>query len=164
MPETTEKVKMCPFCEGNIAIDATDCTYCGSSLVKTRKAKPIYHNEESLASLYDPPYSPHKRGAAPVSEPEIPTQIYTREEEKFNSREAKEENLDTAENLKEEGLGSLLLLSLGGQLFTLAWVLFFFSHHGRLVLEWKSRYWMVYLAVSLLFLYQGWKKLKKVQV
>lgn len=160
MVETTEKVKMCPFCEGSIPLEATDCAYCGSSLLKARKAKPIYHNEESLASLYDPPYSPHKRGSAPFSETHIREPLH--EEERVESQEKGEGGSDSVESLKEEGLGSLLLLSLGGQLFTLSWVLFFFSHHGRLILEWKSRYWMVYLAVSLLFLYQGWKKLKKV--
>jgi ribosomal protein L40E len=70
MPETTEKLKMCPFCEGEIPLEATDCNYCGSSLLKTRRPKPAYPAEESLASLYEPPYSPHKRTLAPPPEPE----------------------------------------------------------------------------------------------
>jgi hypothetical protein len=65
----------------------------------------------------------------------------------------------------EEGnkLGSILLLSIGGQLFTLAWLLFFFSDGGKVELAWKSKYWPLYLLFSGLFLYQGWKKLSAIQ-
>jgi ribosomal protein L40E len=159
--QTKEKVKMCPFCEGSMPMDATECTYCGSSLLKVRKAKLTYPAaEESLASLYEPPYSPNRRLVTPAVEQEEILPPPRKEEREEAVRE--ETNEAAKESLKEEGLGALLLLSLGGQLFTLSWLLFFFSHHGRLILEWKSRYWMIYLGIGMLFLYQGYKKLKKV--
>jgi hypothetical protein len=51
-------------------------------------------------------------------------------------------------------------LSCGGMLLTLSFVLYFFSEHGRLVLEWKSRYWSLYLLLGAPMVYYGFKKLK----
>jgi hypothetical protein len=160
---TKEKLKMCPYCEGSITVDATECKYCGSSLIKgAKKARP-YQTAESLASLYDPPYAPHRKSG----QVGVPVANYLLGDEDDEDDDFEEEVKQEPPSQKEkvakaqEGnyLGALLLLSIGGVLFTLAWLLFFFSDHGRLVLEWKSRYWPFYLLLSLPLLYKGWTKL-----
>ena len=152
-----EKVKMCPFCEGNVSFDAEECKYCGASFLKgSAKVRTPYQTEDSLAGLYDPPYSPDRSSSRfGIATPE------EREEEEPLKEEIKKETVTSKQEDAEEGnkLGSILLLSVGGQLFTLAWLLFFFSDQGRVALEWKSKYWPIYLVISGILLYQGWKKL-----
>ena len=179
---TKDKVKMCPYCEGTIAIQATECHYCGSSLVKKGSMASAYQTEDSLASLYEPPYAPTKKSpvysiprteAAPktVRDP-LADQDDELEEYRSISRpkkilkrgvkpQTREGTSDADEEEETTQIGALLLLSLGGHLFTLAWLLFFLSDHGKLVLEWKSRYWFIYFLVSLPLLYKGWKKLSR---
>lgn len=151
-----EKVKMCPFCEGSVAFDAEECRYCGSSFVKgSPKIRMPYQTEDSLAGLYEPPYSPDRSSSRfSVAEP------VEKEEEEVLPKETRKKSTPKKEDREETSkLGSILLLSIGGQLFTLAWLLFFFSDQGKVALEWKSSYWPIYLIISGLFLFQGWKKL-----
>ncbi len=158
---TKEKVKMCPFCEGNVAFDAEECRYCGSSFVKSSiKERTPYQTEDSLAGLYDPPYSP-ARGSSRFGITAPPE----KEEEEDLVKEEPKKKAPSPKIDAEEGnkLGSILLLSIGGQLFTLAWLLFFLSDSGKLTLEWKSKYWPLYLLISALFLFQGWKKLSSIK-
>ncbi len=159
-----EKVKMCPYCEGNVPYDAEDCRYCGSSFAKgASKARSPYQTEDSLAGLYDPPYSPDRTSSRfGISSPEEPEE---KEEEVPKEEKKRPEKVSSEKSDLEEGnkLGSILLLSIGGQLFTLAWLLFFFSDEGRVHLEWKSKYWPLYLLFSAVFLFQGWKKLSAIQ-
>lgn len=159
-----EKVKMCPFCEGSIPLEATECRYCGSALRKGAKTPhAAYQTEDSLSSMYDPPYTPKKPGPSPAGV--FHASDINEEEEEASlrppSRQPKAKRPPPAEPTAEEAtkLGALLLLSIGSTLFTLAWLLFFFSDHGRVTLEWKSRYWPLYLLLSVPLLYQGWKKL-----
>ncbi len=157
-----EKVKMCPFCEGNVPLDAEDCRYCGSSFLKgTPKIRTPYQTEDSLAGLYEPPYSPDRSSSRfGITSPE------EREEPEEAPKEEKKirEKVPVAKADLDEGnkLGSILLLSIGGWLFTLSWLLFFLSDQGKVSLEWKSKYWPIYLVVSAIFLYQGWKKLSTI--
>ena len=153
---TKEKVKMCPFCEGTIPVEATECRYCGSSLMKGKERKAPCQSDDSLAGLYGPPYSPGKTKVTMG----IPTPY---DEDDYEEKEEEEKKEEGSEKTKEESkqIGALLLLSIGAHLFTLAWLLFFFSDHGRLVLEWKSRYWFIYLLFALPLIYQGWKKLSR---
>ncbi len=155
-----EKVKMCPFCEGNVPFEAEDCRYCGSSFSKgATKVRTPYQTEDSLAGLYQPPYSPDKTSSRfGIIAPEEPEEEIVEEKVPEKKREKKvSPKLNAEESSK---LGSILLLSIGGWLFTLAWLLFFLSDQGKVALEWKSKYWPLYLILSVLFLYQGWKKLK----
>ena len=181
---TKDKVKMCPYCEGSISILAEECKYCGSSLAKKSTASRAYQTEDSLASLYEPPYAPSRKSAVyGVPEQEAsstsvndPMAGHYEEEEEENpilrsvpkpkrsprKTSTRKKSVNKEEEEEEQAqIGSLLLLSLGGHLFTLAWLLFFFSDHGKLVLEWKSRYWFVYLILSVPLIYKGWKKLSE---
>jgi len=155
-----EKVKMCPFCEGNVPFEAEDCRYCGSSFSKgARKVRTPYQTEDSLAGLYQPPYSPDKTS----SRFGITAPHETMEEVEAEPVEAKKKEKRVSPKVSSEEsskLGSILLLSIGGWLFTLAFLLFFLSDQGKVALEWKSKYWPIYLISAVLFLYQGFKKLK----
>ena len=161
-----ETVKMCPFCEGNVPIEAEDCRYCGSSFVKgSTKARTPYQTEDSLAGLYEPPYSPDRSSSRfGISSPEEREEIEEPPKEEKKTREkASSMKTDPRTDLDEGNkLGSILLLSIGGWLFTLSFLLFFLSDQGKVSLEWKSKYWPLYLLVSALFLYQGWKKLSAI--
>ena len=163
--DTKEKLRLCPYCEGSISIDAKICRFCGSTLkVNQEKSSSPYETEDNLASLYSPPYAPKKESAR---------QSFYQEEERHyqeaprtNYKEAVAAKKELEEEKEQEErekshIGALLLLSIGAQLFTLAWLVFFFSDHGRLTLEWKSRYWPIYLILSLPLLYQGWKRIKE---
>lgn len=154
-----DKVKMCPFCEGNVPYDAEDCRYCGSSFVKgAQKARTPYQTEDSLAGLYEPPYSPDRSSSRfGISSPE---EREVEEEPPIIEKRKKEKTTSPKVDAEEgDKLGSILLLSIGGWLFTLSWLLFFLSDQGTITLQWKSKYWPIYLVVSALFIYQGWKKL-----
>lgn len=140
-----EKMRMCPYCEGTVPLDASKCRFCGSSLDAQSPKKKSYNFDEY--DEYIPPYQPK---GAPSRE-----NVYTPE---YN-----EDVLAGADdNIEEEKghLAALLLLSCGGMLFTLSVMLYFFSEHGRLVLEWKSRYWSLYMLIGLPMLYYGLKKLR----
>jgi len=78
------------------------------------------------------------------------------EEEEMASKKKKQKVVEE----ERSNLGALLLLSIGGVLFTLAWLLFFFSDHGRVILEWKSKFWFAYLLLSIPVLYKGYQELK----
>ena len=152
-----DKVKMCPFCEGSVPFDAEDCRYCGASFIKgSSKVRTPYQTEDSLAGLYDPPYSPDRSSSRfGIASP----QEREEEEEEEPLQEAKKAPLKQEDPEEGNKIGSILLLSIGGQLFTLAWLLFFFSDQGKVSLEWKSTYWPIYLVISGILLFQGWKKL-----
>lgn len=183
---TKDKGKMCPYCEGTVPIDALECKYCGSSFAR-KATTSAYQTEDSLASLYEPPYAPTRKKpsygipeqeatSAPTmhdpmadyeDEPTVaiprspPRPAKAPRKAPGRQRATKNKEEDNQEEIESMQIGSLLLLSLGGHLFTLAWLLFFFSDHGKLVLEWKSRYWFIYLLISLPLLYKGWKKLSE---
>lgn len=163
-------------------IDALDCKYCGSSFVK-KATTSAYQTEDSLASLYEPPYAPtRKKPSYGIPEQESSSTMHdpmadyneeptvalprsfarpakTPRKSPVSKQSNKKSEQEYQEEIESTQIGSLLLLSLGGHLFTLAWLLFFFSDHGKLVLEWKSRYWFIYLLISLPLVYKGWKKL-----
>ena len=133
---TKEKVKMCPFCEGNVPFDAEDCRYCGSSFAKgATKVRTPYQTEDSLAGLYDPPYSPDRSSSRfGIREPEVREE---EEEEPPKAEVKRAEKITSSKTDAEESskLGSILLLSIGGWLFTLAWLLFFLSDDGKVLLS-----------------------------
>lgn len=165
----SEKVKMCPFCEGDVPVQASLCKYCGSSLAKEDAKSSFYATEQdSLSSLYEPPYSAAKKRQD--TEQAVDKDYYdapefsSEDSEEYTPVEKKPKKSKKAKaKKKKESLqvGALLLMSLGGHLFTLGWILCFFSDHGRVVLEWNSHYWFLYLVFSCPFFYQGWKRLEE---
>lgn len=158
--ETKEKLKLCPYCDARVSIEAAECPYCGELFgegvvhqnpkgrLRLDEMRPF---DESLASSYEPPYvaKSHTKPGVPSSTP--------RKEKKTPPPFSKE--VEEPEESKKS-VWSLLLLSIGAHLFTLGWLIFFFSERGHLVLEWKSRYWPLYVLLSLVPLYYGARSLK----
>jgi hypothetical protein len=59
---------------------------------------------------------------------------------------------------KQNPFWSILLLSLGTNLFVLGLLQFFFSDQGVLRLEWNSAHWFFYCLGAIPLLFFGWKK------
>ena len=126
--------------------------------------------EESLASLYKPPYPQQRpqesimaqepsKPAAP-SFPENQSSLLSSYEEPAPIAPAPQvEAIDT----KKSELFPLLLLALGANLLTVGLLLFFFSDNGTLTLEWNASKWFVYCLASLPLVYFGLKAIRRPQ-
>jgi len=168
-----ERMKLCPFCEGRISWNAQKCRYCNSLL----EEKEEDNYGKSSSDLYDPPYSPDKgiprfssRESSYVEndggffsdssmEGGCDRGEYVDNTKQSNAHHMREKTQKSTEEDAHLSVTSILLLSVGGQLFTLSWFLFFCSDNGKVCLEWKSCYWPIYLGVSLVCFFQGLKKL-----
>ncbi len=148
-----DRQKMCSNCDGRVAIDSLECPYCGTDFPEgTKQAAaqgPLFKNQtlqDSLASLYTPPYSQPKKNVSPeptlVQEPELPQEEETGSQEKGT-------------------FWALFALIVAGNLFTIGMLQFFFSDHGLLRLEWDSGYWFLYCLIALPLAYFGLKQIPK---
>jgi|GEM_PF-2797605 len=148
--ESTEKMRLCPYCEGSVPLGSPNCRFCGSAFdIIDTTAKETFSKSHHHRN-YTPPYSPPTEN---IHE----SVFYPEKDEK--SYKGKEN--DSTEEEEKGHLIALTLLSCGGMLVTLSFLLFFFSEHGRVVLEWKSRYWSLYMILGAPMLYYGFKKLKQ---
>ncbi len=148
--ESTEKMRLCPYCEGSVPLGSPTCRFCGTAFDNIEVSGKGTFRGRSAHMDYTPPYSPPTEN---VHE----SVFYPEKDEK--SYKAKEN--DSTEEEEKGHLIALTLLSCGSMLFTLSLLLFFFSEHGRVVLEWKSRYWSLYMILGAPMLYYGFKKLKQ---
>jgi hypothetical protein len=133
-----QKSKICPFCEGRIAIESMSCNYCGSQLdnvVHLHRDQNDLFSDEGFDSVLTPAYLDEAQKEQ--TDPE------------YESTESK----DKAPAGK--GVFSLFLVALAIQLSTIALLLLFFAEEGALVFEFNSAYWPVYLFVALPMLYWG---------
>jgi len=147
-----KKQRMCWNCEGMVGFDAYYCPYCGTDVSSSEEGEPVAaapkprHKplEESLASLYKPPYISRASEASinTFSEDELATPT---------EREKRDQG----------GVWSLLLLSIGSVLLTLGLLLFFFSDQGRVVLQWNAHYWFLYCLGATPLLVLGWRLLQE---
>ncbi len=183
-----DRTKVCWNCEADVNFEATYCPFCGTDLltssIENSKQQPKQDNkfedqtlQESLASLYKPPYSVRNRqGFGVPDEREESSYIEAepkRENPLFQSYE-KGEPTDTP-MIPEEGIHALedgdeitkrgnilplLFLMIGAHLFTLGALLLFCSKDGVVTLEWSSRFWFLYWLISFPLLYFGGKLLK----
>lgn len=150
-----EKMRMCPYCEGSVPLDSPSCRFCGSSFEEgSTRLKGATPERRANDSYYNPPYAPNPEAQA--------ESIYYPENEELSNPVASSQYDEDEEEVEEEKgyIFALALLSTGAMLFTLSLLLLFFSEHGRLVLEWKSRYWSLYMILGAPLLYYGFKKLR----
>jgi ribosomal protein L40E len=151
----TDRQKVCPHCEGRIALEAKECIYCGTEQLKV--APPAYKAaslQDSLSALYTPPYPSHKTSSL--------------EEE----GDLKRKTIPSTESFLEENqkndqakrtFYALSLFLSAAYLLTLGCLQFFFSEGGHLQLEWNSRYWFFYCLGSLPLFYFGLKKIQSLE-
>jgi hypothetical protein len=188
-----DRTKACWNCEADVSFEATYCPFCGTDLLTSSIEKPTQAPkrdrkfadqtlQESLASLYKPPYSVRNRqGFGIPDEREESSYIPTKpqkEDPLFESTyevQEEEEVLpmipeggiesmdDSEESIRRGSVLPLLFLMIGAHLFMLGALLLFCSHHGKVVLEWSSRFWFLYSALGLPLIYFG-NRLLKTQV
>ncbi len=135
--------------------------------------------EDSLASLYKPPYTrPSEKkpepslseftfDKSPVQEPIAEPVAPRFPENKSSLLSAYDEQPMPTQQLQGDGAATknqdiwpLLLMAIGAQLLTLGLLLFFFSDDGLLTLQWNAKKWFVYALVSLPMIYFGLRALK----
>jgi hypothetical protein len=154
-----DRQKMCLSCEGRIPLDANLCPYCAA---EQGSATFLQHKsiQESLTSLYPPPYSakkePHKSETSmsekkfQTASPIINTSI---------AQPTTEQNSSAAE--EKSSFWPLLLLCVGANLLVIGLLQLFFSENNRLTLQWNSKYWFVYCLSALPLFYFGFKKVNE---
>jgi len=171
---TTEKEKICVSCEGRIAFDAEVCPYCATkqSGAQNSYQAPIFQNqslEDSLTSLYTPPYQGKRPQFGQAETPE-----YEEEEEEpsmYKSVTEKPElnplmgaTVEETEEPQKSSLWPTAFLLGGTQITILGLMQLLFSKNGTLKLEWNANYWFFYLILGAPLLYFGYKKLKELNV
>jgi len=154
------RLKLCMNCDGQVDLDVIVCPYCGSDLLEdttseeamSRSAYDSPHKtlslQETLSSLYPPPYQPRQ----------TTYDAHDEMEEEYED-ERVEEPIEEEE--KRGVFGPTLLFSLGMNLFLLGLFLFFFSEKGAVTLKWDAHYWFIYFLSSIPLVYFGYKKLSK---
>lgn len=181
-----DRTKVCWNCEADVSYEATYCPFCGTDLLTTSaesapqepKVDAKFSDQslqESLASLYKPPYSVRNRQGfgVPDEREEVPyKQAEPAKEDplfqpydQIESQEtfvAPEEPATQEEEITRRGnILPLLFLMIGAHLFVLGALLLFCSREGVVTLEWSSRFWFVYCLISFPLLYFGVRHLKK---
>ncbi len=168
-----DRQKMCAHCEGRIAVEATSCPYCGMPLVGEPEStspaalKSGLSSQESLSSLYPPPYSNRNFPSMKTDSKDA--------QSKFKSPQALSDNpfakmplaatATVTEKVEEdkEGFMPLIFVLLGSNLLTLGLMQAIFSEGGILRLEWSSKYWFYYCLAAIPLLYLGVKKIKQIK-
>ena len=137
--KTADRQKMCPNCDGRVSYEVTQRPYCFATLQNVPEGQ-----QGSLFSLQDSLYSPPFRPAPPI------------EEKKSSPKIEQEAPKEKIEETKE--FWTILLLTLGGNLFALGILQFFFADEGLVQLEISASYWFVFVLLSLPLFYVGFRK------
>jgi hypothetical protein len=156
-----DRQKMCANCDGRIPFDADICPYCAAeSKNALPSAKELHHQsiQESLTSLYTPPYGKNSYKPEPLKESMV--------EKRFNPSSPSlgaptipmEPDADASAEQGKNGFWPILLLSIGANLLMLGLLQLFFSDNGFLRLEWNSTYWYIYCLAALPLFFFGFKK------
>jgi len=149
-----ERTKMCPICNGTVAIDVSLCPYCATNLYetletsndqKTSEDVKSLSYEETLASLYPPPYKPKV--------------IETNSFENDADQNIEENSQDVIE--EKSALIPTILFWTGVNLFLFSLILLFFANGAYLHLQIRATYWFLYAICALPFIYLGFVGLQK---
>ncbi len=186
--KTVDRQKMCAHCDGRLPLDADRCIHCGAE-VKTEpasaKSSVLFANQslqDSLASLYTPPYSvksPHfspatekkkvsiEQMTAPVSPSKTSSEAPFESVPRFSSAPTAEPTraAPSPDGVPEVqgSLVPLVSLLVAAQIFTLGILQLLFSDDGVLRLEWNSSYWFLYCLSAVPLFFFGLKKAGKLR-
>jgi hypothetical protein len=156
----TDRQKVCTHCDGRIPLDALQCPYCSAVQAGHGEGpQGMFKNQslqDSLTSLYSPPYSSKGPG-----KPTIP-QEEKRGPASYDQAASYSLEKEEVEDQKK-GLWPILLLSMGGNLLTLGLLQLFFSSEHRLTLEWNSGYWYLYCLLSAPLIYLGFRRVNQIK-
>lgn len=166
--KAVDRQRGCPNCSGKIPVDVGQCPHCFAQVpVEAAKeafaAKTPSPLQESFNSRYAPPYQPKSS---------LTSNFLVNEEKKFfgAATEKSEELLLPDQPSSKEGIQEkewnksfwpIFALSVGGNLFVLGILQFFFADSGVVKLEMNAEYWFLFLLVSAPLFYFGIKKLQE---
>ena len=193
-----KRMKLCSNCDGFVDLDVIICPYCGSDVLLSEETipdldetPPIAHYrkkmsvEETLSSLYPPPYKPknihvpNPMNPDPLNpDPLNPNTVSSRQNDvdynNLNHQQLtqKDEETDTCmqditkldETKKMFSFSRalpILLFSLGVNILLLGLYLLIFSTNGEIFIRWNAAIWYVYLLVGVPFIIVGYKMLSK---
>jgi hypothetical protein len=151
--EQRTRTKLCPHCDGDVELDIVVCPYCGKD-VNEQKLNPSIQKpvtaagslspEETLSSLYPPPYK-----------------IKTYDQELHKEEEEEEVIPEQAKPLQEDkiSLTPVVLFSIGLNLLFFGLFVFLFSSKGELFLKLNSNWWVAYVLFGCPLIYFGYRKL-----
>jgi hypothetical protein len=158
-----KRMKMCPYCEGQVEINVAICPFCGTEIgyqeegAASSKDVRSLSPQETLASLYPPPY----RSKADET-------LFQKEPPSFSREPPVKEGVlfeETKEKVEESASSPLFwpifLFSLGINLLFLSFFLFFFSSEGEVQLHWKGYWWAIYFVIGLPLIIFAYKKLSQ---
>lgn len=153
-----EKQKMCPNCDGRIPVEAETCIYCsadlGSDKVKNSFQGTLFEHQsiqDSLTSLYTPPYGGKRTFEEPVSQVSHPAP-----EPRMNAQVQEQ----VSEGEKANSMWPTVMLVAGSNFLLLGLLQLFFAEDGVLKLEWNGSYWFIYCLAALPLLFFGFKKIQ----
>jgi hypothetical protein len=168
-----DRQKICPQCDGRVPFDAAECPYCANEFPQSEKTStgqaPLFKNQslqESLASLYTPPYNSAK---SPQKSPVLQQKMSEFKKEVSSSPPLMNSSAAAVAAMPDEdrsesskaSFWAIFALIVGGHLLTLGLLQLFFSEEGALHLEWDSQLWYLYCLISLPLFYFGYKKTKE---
>jgi len=157
--ERRKRRKMCPLCDGELDLEVKFCPYCGNDFSENAEIEEEYEPQstmtanETIASLYPPPYQPQKKSSA----------VFLEEERNEEEEDFEEEEEEEVEKSEKKHFFPTMLFFLGMNLLVLSLMLFFFSKNGELILKWNSSYALAYLCVALPLIIIGYKGLSKIE-
>jgi hypothetical protein len=167
---TTEKEKICVSCEGRIPFDAEVCPYCAvqqSAGGHHSFQSPIFENqslEDSLTSLYTPPYQGKRPKFGQPREQQLPyaeePSLYKEVTEKPEMNPFLGAIIEDEEQPPKSSLIPTTLLFAGANITLIGLMQLFFSKNGVLRLEWNANFWFFYCLLGIPLLYFGYKKVK----
>jgi len=107
-----DRQKICPNCDGRIAYDAAQCTYCFSALQADSSSPKFFSSppsQDSLSALYTPPYS--AKPATEAAEPRRTIKTASLYSDKDSSATAEQTEVSNSKSVLP-----ILLLTLAGNL------------------------------------------------
>ncbi len=161
-----ELTKMCPSCDGSISMDAIFCPYCGSNVFEKNENLPDQKTEddvkslsyeETLSSLYPPPYKPKAIQTATSKYYEQDNDVEKDEDE--NQEKLEKESVSEAN--EKNALIPTALFWTGINILVFSILLLVFSQNGVLYLKWNAKFWFLYSLISIPLVYFGFKGLKQ---
>lgn len=143
----TPKKKLCWNCEGRVALSEENCPFCG-----------VYLSSSALINQADE-NSTHIAPYQNINDQTIPDSPYSNKNENEDSLSS-EDSLEESHSTSKSSLLALTLLLAGSIFFIFGLILLVFARQGTLTLQWNASYWFVYLGMSVILLFMGWRSLK----
>lgn len=155
-----KRQKLCYNCEGEVDLDVIVCPFCAADL---RAEKPELHRSAFSASVSSVKQLNAENSLYPP-QLKITDPLPIREEVVVNglSQPLEEAEGEEPSSFKST-LNAVSLFTLGVHFCVLGLALILFSDRGVLILKWNANLWLLYLALSGVLLFFGYRALQKIK-